>query len=245
MSFGTLGVPDVVVSDFNNTTKTGSPTVIDDTKGGLAGVSDGAGGRYSIDHPISLNDDSFTYAYIFNYPSVAAAAAYIHKAAPGGTGFESYLNTSGQPLPSIFSDFGAETIPAQGPARDDETIYIFIHTARLNTAATDDHDHYYYMGPLDSTLTQYTRTPNDNDISFFRDPTDDFYFLAANDGSFPAPTGAWVGQFRYWTEKYCDLTDAGAIQTEYQNLGAESSDDFGIIPQALPSMCSLPMDKIY
>lgn len=217
--FGTLGMPDVTITDMSTLTQIGSPTFTSDGKSGQAVVSDFAGARVEGATLAGAAADQFlTYAFLFNTPA-NAAFGYIFNMDNGTTirNATIQLPTDGIARGQLF---GGAPITVETnvttTVTDDSTTRICVFTKDHGTSGNKtDHTFSTYIGTLSGALQETVSVQSVN-MEDWAALTIGIYGTTAG-GAFPMPNGAWIGQVRSWHNKFCNLADAQAIQGEYDS----------------------------
>jgi hypothetical protein len=230
MGFGTLGQPDITITDMEILTAVGSPSFGSDDKGGNAVIADGAGARV------------YGSALIASASSLKCTIAMLVKYQAGGTMYISttgatlthdplsfFINTSGKVSVLLRSQPSATSIniSASGSlptAIDDGTPYLVVVTFDVRSTTVGDYDLDIYLGALGGTMYK-TSTASSVSMPTSTNALGQTNYLATGTGSFPSSNGSWVGQVRSFQEKFATADDVDAINTEYDtgNFGAESS----------------------
>lgn len=224
MSFGTLGAPDVEVTDMSTLTLVNIPTFTPDGLGGMACVGDGVNvGVRDVAPAANLIDQYVTYAVLFNVPSgvsnamlcaadTGVSSSRMHQMKVQGGAGELQTNMLGGS-----GSVGSEAQVSSNGPYDDAQTYIGIQTIDLGTVGNlTDHVNKMYVGPLDGTLENLLDI-NGAQIKYWTG-LPNMYFCRAQNGANPIPNNGWVGQYRVWQNKFCDFTDAQEIQAEYKAI---------------------------
>jgi len=217
MGYGTLGTPDVEITDMSDLVQTGSPTFGSDGKGGNAIIANGAGARGALVGGVNANQSATktTFAFLHHHKP-NSGGTYIYHAL---SSMESFFNVTGTMTAFIDTAGGAQAISAVGGGFDNSTTRL--HVVRIDLELTSAFS--IFLGVLGSAMTKYTS--NTATVTNWNDD-EDIYFGANKDGTFPAPNGSWSGQLRIWHGKYATDDDVAIINAEYDsgNFGASSGD---------------------